>query len=89
MTLTDGTRIVVEMGVEELDFLEEFQTQLLRYSGLDLRDSCYSGVEGAYTWGNVLEAYVRAREHYLLQGTVSLVIPQRPGREGGQGCPTD
>jgi len=69
MSLTDNSRVVVEMGVEELDFLGEFQEYLL---------AC-GHRSGAYTWGDVLEAYVRAREHYSLPGGVNLVIPQGLG----------
>lgn len=70
MSPIDDTRVVVEMTPEELDFLGEFHTQLLRYSG----------VEGSYSWSDVLEAYVRAREHYHLPSGVRLVL--EPGLRG-------
>lgn len=48
-------KIVVLMNVEELDFLEEFEKQL---------DIIFGGNE-AYSWDDILEAYICAREHHV------------------------
>lgn len=68
---TDDSAIVVEMTVEELDFLDEFKQQYLR---------CVP--EGSCAWSNVLESYVRAREHHSLPSSFCLIVPRLSGLPG-------